>query len=99
MKAKALDRWTRMRALGFWWFVLVCGVMGYGMTMAVFMLVLLEWLPLEHSHSQISHPITKLACFCGVAGFVWGLSSWIFAERQYHRHRTSPGFDVVQRSG
>ena len=75
--------WEAVRLLGFWRFSLVFGVMAWGMTMTVCILIALEWLPVPQPPRP--HLAKRVAALGAVCGFAWGAAMWGVMERKYRR--------------
>lgn len=78
-------QWNTVRAKGLWHFVLFRGVLFWGMTMFVFMSILL---PLFSRRPHAFEPRTLLinAVIWLVSGVAWGLLTWWISERHYSKH-------------
>ena len=85
-----LVRWEMTRALGFWRFVVVDGVMAYGMTMAMALLLLREWTVGPTS----AYVVTRMAVEGVLGGLVFGVLAWVATERKYARAMRRAGEEV-----
>jgi uncharacterized BrkB/YihY/UPF0761 family membrane protein len=75
-----LARWERIKQRGFWRFVLLRGVLGFGLTMGIIGIVF------EHvSRKDEAFPWYFMLGLFLVAGFVWGLATWFVSSRIYSR--------------
>ena len=92
---KLLDResWSRIRKRGKWHFVLVRGVLGWGMTMSALALVAsflnLRLVPVRGGTQSIPELLitTALPIFAGtlLLGFGWGIATWHWSEYLFRR--------------
>ena len=75
-----LARWERTKQGGIWRFILLSGVLGWGLPMGVFGLVF------EHmSRKEEALPWYLMLGFCLACGFIWGLAMWFVMMRIYSR--------------
>jgi hypothetical protein len=77
-------KWDRTRQMGFGHFVLVHGVMGYGILFAVITAVL------DGLDGQLltgNHPVAGLVISSLVGGFFWGIMFWYLMEWLRNRAR------------
>ncbi len=75
-----LARWQRIKERGIWRFVLLRGVLGWGVPMAVFGTIY------EHvSHKEEALPPYFIVGLCLAGGFIWGLGMWFVTMRSYSR--------------
>ena len=75
--------WESMRARGFWRFVLGDGVVRFGASFALILLLWDEWL--DPTELARPHPITHMAFGGLLAGLAYGFGTWWTMERWYHR--------------
>lgn len=81
-----MRKWERVRTKGLWHFVLVRGVLGWGVPMFAFMAVLL---PLVSHRPQAFEPRTLAinAVLWPSAGFLWGLLTYAAMARLFKNDR------------
>ena len=79
MKSKGLQNWERTRALGMARYVLVKGVLSYGLTMFIVMTFIV------HRSDLSTRFIALSAVLWLIAGAVFGTFTWLFMERHYRR--------------
>ncbi len=73
-------RWERIRQRGIWRFVLLRGVLAWGLSMSIIGIIF------EHvSRKEEAFPWYFILGLCLVAGFVWGLATWFVSMRIYSR--------------
>jgi hypothetical protein len=77
-----IQQWQRMRAQGWWRFVLLQGVLKMGGSMVLVLLILV---PVFSGRSPVSDPLTLLvqAAIYAAAGFAYGAIIWRLRERLY----------------
>jgi len=87
MSAAAMRRWECVRELGVWRFTLIYGVMAFGMSMTVSLLLALEWIAAATSVTlpPDPHRITKFALLGVVGGACFGLLFWKNSQRRFER--------------
>jgi hypothetical protein len=73
------ERWARIKARGYWRFVLLRGVVGFGGVMFV---VTAGSLWLFVTMARPFRPL-RLAIFWEVGGFCWAVATWWLSERMY----------------
>ena len=81
MKPAALQRWEATRARGRRHFVVVTGLLSYGLPMFLVMTFVVH----RDRLSALFVAVSFLLWLLGGAAF--GLLVWMFQERQYRRHR------------
>jgi hypothetical protein len=79
-----LARWERIKQGGIWRFVLLRGVLGWGLTVGIIGIIF----------EQVSRKSEAFAWYlilglCLVGGFVWGLAMWFVTMRSYSRAQKS----------
>jgi hypothetical protein len=73
-------RWEKIKQRGFWRFVLLRGVLGWGLTMGIIGIIF------EHvSRKEGAFPWYFMLGLFLVGGFVWGLATWFVSMRIYSR--------------
>jgi hypothetical protein len=73
-------RWERIKQGGFWRFVLLRGVLAFGLSMGVVGIIF------EHvSRKEEAFPWYFVLGLFLVAGFVWGVATWFVSMRVYSR--------------
>jgi hypothetical protein len=79
MKPAALEKWRQTRARGMKRFVLMTGVLSWGMPMFVVMTFSVRRADLSPTMIAIS------ALLWAVGGALFGATMWLIAERQYRK--------------
>jgi hypothetical protein len=75
-----LARWERIKQRGIWRFVLLQGVLGWGLAMGIIGIIF------EHvSRGAEAFPWYFILGLFLVGGFVWGLATWFLSMRIYSR--------------
>ena len=75
-----LAKWDRIKQGGFWRFVLLRGVLAFGLSMGVVGIIF------DHaSRKEEALPWYFILGLCLVAGFVWGVATWFVSRRIYSR--------------
>jgi len=73
-------RWERVKQRGIWRFVLLRGVLGWGLTMGIVGIIF------EHvSRKEEAFPWYFILGLFLVGGFVWGLATWFVSMKIYPR--------------
>jgi hypothetical protein len=85
MQAKERERWEKARQKGMAAYILVNGILTYGLTMFVVMTVALR-------HARL--PLWESAVLWLVAGAFFGVATWLVQE---HRYRKSADTDQSAR--
>ena len=75
-----LARWERIRQRGIWRFVLLRGVLGWGLTMGIIGIIFerVSW-------KDEAFPWYFILGLFLFAGFLWGLGTWFLSMRIYSR--------------
>jgi hypothetical protein len=76
MKASEFERWARTRARGKYRFVLVSGVLAYGLPMFVIMTFMIP-------HPRFTRPESALLWLLTGAGY--GMAMWLMQEYRYRK--------------
>jgi hypothetical protein len=72
-----LARWKRIKQGGFWRFVLLRGVLAFGLSMGVVAIIF------EHlSRREEAFAWYFILGLCLVGGFVWGVATWFVSMRR-----------------
>ncbi len=82
-----LEKWEKLRAKGKWHFILIYGVLGWGVgTAALFSLIF----PLVMGHKVPFLPVfaSSIVLF-PLGGIAWGYCMWILSEKAYAKARIS----------
>jgi hypothetical protein len=84
MEPESRKRWEQTRSIGFARFVLIFGVLMWGMTMTVVFLLAVEWLTnlLFGAHSL---RVTGFALVGTLVGLLSGISIWFIMEQKYRK--------------
>ena len=78
--AQRLQRWEKIKQGGLWPFVLLRGVIGWGLTMGIIGIIF------EHvSRKEEAFPWYFILGLFMAGGFVWGLATWFISMRIYSR--------------
>jgi hypothetical protein len=78
-----LAKWERIKQGGFWRFVLLRGVLGWGLSMGVIGIVFeLVRFKIEKEEAL---PWYLILGFFWVGGFVWGIGTWFLSIWRYSR--------------
>lgn len=85
MKPDALARWEKSRAIGKRRYILISGVLSYGMPMFVAMTFF------AHRADLGPKFIAMSAVLWLTGGALFGLSTWHIFERRYRRAKAQPG--------
>lgn len=83
MNNRQVAKWERIRSKGFWRFVLLYGVLGFG---GVSLLLLVFTDHIIRSRDIDASDIVFIVVSRAVGGFIIGLCFWLFGERAYNRH-------------
>ena len=76
--AQRLQRWEKIKQAGLWRFVLLRGVIGWGLTCGIIGVVF------EHvSRKEEAFPWYYILGLFLAGGFVWGLAMWFVTMRSY----------------
>ena len=82
MTSKNLQKWAQIRIKGKAHFVLVKGVLLWGVSTAIIWSIFMQWgSPAEVFYTR---PLAALAAFA-VAGYFWGILTWHLSEREFSR--------------
>jgi hypothetical protein len=73
-------RWEKIKQRGMWRFVFFRGVLAFGLSMGIVGIVFENV-----SRKEEAFPWYFILGLCLVAGFVWGLATWLVSERIYSR--------------
>lgn len=79
MKPAQVERWARVRARGMPQFLLVTGLLGYGLPMFAIMTFVVD------RRAKSLPEVAIAAAIWLVAGLLFGLVLWSFMERRYRR--------------
>jgi hypothetical protein len=83
---KNWSKWEATRSKGLLRFVLLSGVLGWGVSVAiVYSLVMWAVFP----HLQPGPLLARSLIIFPAAGVLWGLAVWFWTERQYVRFKKS----------
>lgn len=82
-----ITRWAQVRRQGMVRFVLVRGVLGWGLTTAL-IYSLLMW-GIAGANPRVLLPLSLLLFPLG--GLLWGAAMWWLLERKYRRHLQAGG--------
>jgi hypothetical protein len=75
-----LARWERIKQGGIWRFVLLRGVLGWGLPMGIIGIIF------EHvSRKEEAFAWYLILGLCLIGGFIWGLAVWLVTMRSYSR--------------
>ena len=79
-RAQRLQRWEKIKQEGFWCFVFLRGVIGWGLTCGIAGVVF------EHvSRKEEAFPWYFILGLFLVGGLVWGILTWFVIMRSYSR--------------
>jgi hypothetical protein len=86
MKTK-LEKWEKLRAKGKWNFILIYGVLLWGVSTAVLFSFIL---PLATGDKgSFLHVFALSIVLFPVGGIAWGYFMWIFSEKAYEKAKIS----------
>ncbi len=86
MTERQAEKWAATRAKGRSRYILLFGVLGWGLTMVVLWTALMV-ADLGWSSLPVLLPVAAIAFPCG--GYLWGATMWYFAERAYSKRPAS----------
>jgi len=72
------NKWENIKRRGFWRFVLLRGVLGWGIPMSIF------GITFEHAWKK-KEQIWLIFGICLICGFAWGFWMWAGMNRLYRR--------------
>jgi hypothetical protein len=75
-----LARWEKIKQRGFWRFVLLRGVFGWGLPMGIIGIIFENV-----SRKEEAFPWYFILGLFLVSGFIWGLATWFMSMRIYSR--------------
>lgn len=81
-------RWTAIRARGRARFVLVNGILGWGLPMFLFMAVCPKLFSFPFPPRPGEYYWLWTSALWVVAGAIFGTGTWYFSERSYRRHES-----------
>lgn len=79
MKPEQLEKWKTTRQKGMWRYVLVSGVLSYGLTMFIPMTFFVNR---DHLSAQF---IARSAVLWSLSGAAFGLLTWWLQDRQFRK--------------
>ncbi|ACX94946.1 hypothetical protein [Halothiobacillus neapolitanus] len=81
MKQKEIDRWAKARTKGMLMYVLLTGIVSYGIPMFAVMTFLFH-------HSKLS--VVQSAALWLAAGAFYGIATWLVQEHRYRKATDVP---------
>ena len=81
-RQSGLSKWENIKRGGFWRFVALRGVLGFGVPMSIFGIIF--------ERAWKNGETLLILGICLIGGFVWGLGMWIMMNRIYERRTKKP---------
>jgi hypothetical protein len=84
-KLERWEKWEKQRAKGKWNFVLVYGVLGWGVTCGVLFGCVCYAKIIPIADRQTFLPFASIVFVFSLAGLVWGAAMWTYLEMLYRK--------------
>jgi hypothetical protein len=79
-------QWSHMREIGMARWVFLTGMMAWGSTACVVMNI---WISFVNGGMITPTSLFKMAIIWWIGGFVFGITTWFFAEKSYRKYKAS----------